>query len=216
MWAVNASRVRQAASWIGVFLFSVIILSTGFVVVRQSLAIGLGWLAIPAVSLAVGVIAFASYKTMAPAPPDETPEAKRSRSRWIIGANLFASVVVIAGILSALGPLSTPKPRILKEIEGRWGRPGCRIVFRFTVRDRALIIDYERPASGDRRSRSIATIVTAEGDELSTRGDYPRAERPSNATFIYSTNGVTEGLTWDDNVRDLPLGLVPCPEMPQP
>lgn len=202
---------RQVTTWLGIGLLGLIILATALVVVRQSFATGFGWAGVPVVCIATVVIAFGTYKAIAPVPEAESPTERLSRRLWVIGGVTFAAVSVLAGIFSTLGQLSPPvQARILERIPGRWGESDCAITFRFTVRDNALIVDSDRRPPSQPPYRLIATIVRAQGDVMEVRGEAPAAANGKAATFTYSTNGVSEQLMWNDRVSSVPSQYRRC------
>jgi hypothetical protein len=106
-------------------------------------------------------------------------------------------------------PPSSRQPRIKSEIQDFWGEPGCAVVYRFVIRDRALIIDRVRRPLGAPALHRVATIILAEGDVLDVRGE---EDAPGQAaTFTYVTNGVTERLYWNDQALRSIEELLPCP-----
>ena len=111
--------------------------------------------------------------------------------------------------VAAAGPQPSPTPRILQRLPGSWGEPGCAVTYRFTVRDRALMIESDRRPAGTRPFRSEATVTSSSGDVLHSVGEKPAEDRGRAATFRYSTNGATERLEWDAH-SGAPLVLDRC------
>lgn len=101
-------------------------------------------------------------------------------------------------------------PRIRLKLPGIWGETGCSVTYRFVIRGRAVTVDSVRRPSGFPPHHLVATIVSAEGDVMHVTGDTPPRARGRAATFTYATNGVIERLTWNDQVRPVPLELDRC------
>jgi hypothetical protein len=129
---------------------------------------------------------------------------------------LFLAFVAASGIISTIGSLvepqstATPPARIVQRIQGLWGQRNCTVTFRFSIREDALIIDAVRRPSGSPPYRLEATIMRRQGDVLDVLGERPHWARGMGARFTYFTNGVTERLTWDDQVDSLPSKLDRC------
>lgn len=113
-------------------------------------------------------------------------------------------------IRKAVRPKAAEPPRIRLKLPGVWGEPGCAVTYRFAIRDRALIVDSVRRPAGAPPHHLVATIIGAGGDVMNVAGEEPAAARGTAATFTYATNGVTERLMWDDQVRPVPLELDRC------
>lgn len=101
-------------------------------------------------------------------------------------------------------------PRIRTAIAGVWGESNCEVTYRFVAQERALTVEALRRPSGSGPFRLIATITAEHGDVMSVTGEKPPAARGKAATFTYFNNGVIERLTWDDQVRSVPLELDRC------
>lgn len=113
-------------------------------------------------------------------------------------------------ILTEVAPPPAAPARIRLKLPGVWGEPGCAVTYRFRIEDRALLVDAERRPEGERPYRLVATIINAEGDAMNVTGEAPEAARGKAATFGYATNGAIERLTWDDQVRPVPIKLDRC------
>lgn len=113
-------------------------------------------------------------------------------------------------ILTKVAPPPAAPPRIRLKLPGVWGEPGCRVTYRFAIRDQALLVDAERRPDGAPPYRLVATITASEGDAINVTGEQPASARGKAATFTYWTNGATERLTWDDQVSPAPLELDRC------
>lgn len=113
-------------------------------------------------------------------------------------------------ILTEVAPAPAAPPRIRLKLPGVWGEPGCAVTYRFRIEERALLVDAERRPRGAAPYRLVASITGAEGDALNVTGEAPETARGKAATFTYATNGVTERLTWDDQVGPVPLELDRC------
>ncbi len=114
--------------------------------------------------------------------------------------------------LGKLTPVSGADSRILKSLPGLWGEPGCtEVTYRFAVKDQALIVESVKLPPDATPYRLVATIVSAKADEMEVRGESPKAAQGVGARFLYSTNGVTERLVWQDHVPDsAPVELDRC------
>ncbi len=101
--------------------------------------------------------------------------------------------------------------RILHKISGLWGEPGCKVAYRFRLAGQTgLAIDWERRPPGEKPWHAEATILTAKGDILESRGEVPADQKGQAATFRYETNGMTERLIWDYQSGDAALELDRC------
>jgi len=107
-------------------------------------------------------------------------------------------------------PTAPPPARIREKIGGLWGEPGCAVTYRFTLRDKALIVDGERRPAGEAPWTLVATVTSAEGDVVNVVGEQPARAKGSAAAFTYVTNGVTERLVWDDQGDEVPVELERC------
>lgn len=110
-----------------------------------------------------------------------------------------------AEILEIVRPSQEEPPRVLSELSGLWGEPGCGVVHRFSIEGDAVVVeeignDY----------RSVGTIISASGDEMRTTTVEPPEDRGTSMRLIYETNGVTETLTIADLRTEVPLTLDRC------
>ncbi|HEU0098735.1 MAG TPA: hypothetical protein VFQ67_08150 [Allosphingosinicella sp.] len=113
---------------------------------------------------------------------------------------------ILARIPSSPGEV----PRVSRRLPGRWGEIGCRVVYRFRINEKALLVDLVRRPPDVRYWQLVATITHEEGDVMEVRAEEPEAARGDAATFTYVTNGVTEHLIWDDQGGSVPLKLDRC------
>jgi len=113
-------------------------------------------------------------------------------------------------IRAAILPKAAAPPRIVRELPGTWGEPGCAVTYRFRIQERALIVDSVRRPSGAASHHLVATIVGAEGDAMNVTAEQPESARGTAITFTYTSNGVTERLTWEDQGLPVPLELDRC------
>lgn len=129
---------------------------------------------------------------------------------WGLLVVVAATLATASGLLPMLEHfIPRPQPRILSKLPGLWGPEGCGVVFRFRIRDSALIITQERRRPGDPPYYAIATITNMDGDMLQTVGEEPLESAGHSSTFTYFTNGVTERLSWNDRLHAIPP-LRPC------
>lgn len=113
-------------------------------------------------------------------------------------------------VVAQTTPKAARPARIRERLPGIWGEPGCRVSYRFAIRDDALVAQWDRPPPDAGPWRLVATITKAEDDVIEVRGEEPAEARGRAATFTYVTNGVTERLIWDDQGSHVPLELDRC------
>lgn len=116
------------------------------------------------------------------------------------------------GVGQILAEVKPPRitPRIRQKLPGIWGETGCRVTYRFDVREKAVTVVSLRRPSGTNPYRLVASIVSESGDELNVTGEEPEAARGMSATFTYRSNSVVERLTWNDRAGSVPLELDRC------
>jgi hypothetical protein len=102
---------------------------------------------------------------------------------------------------------------IRQKIVGFWGRDSCAILFKFDLKNDALLVSGVREPAGEPPYRMEATVILAEGNVMETRGESEGAVGASG-TFTYETNGGTvERLYWrDDSMKQDPTVLNRCPK----
>jgi hypothetical protein len=113
-------------------------------------------------------------------------------------------------IRSAVVPKQEELPRIRLKLPGIWGETGCAVTYRFALQDRALTVDSVRRPPGSQPHHLVATITSVDRDVMHVTGEQPQSARGKAATFTYVTNGITERVTWDDQVSAVPLELDRC------
>jgi hypothetical protein len=115
----------------------------------------------------------------------------------------------IEEIRTKLGLKSHP-PRIRLKLPGIWGERGCAVTYRFQLRERVVLVQSVRRPGGTPPFRLVATITSVNGDIMTVVGEEPDTARGKAATFTYESNGMTERVTWDDQVSPVPLELDRC------
>lgn len=115
-------------------------------------------------------------------------------------------------IIDRLPPSAPAMAPVLTELPGRWGEPGCDVVWRFTLEDNALTVEIVETLPGLPPYRLLASVTAANGYRLEATGEQPPEARGMAATFTLDDTGAIPRLSWMDRAREVPLVLEPCPE----
>lgn len=133
-----------------------------------------------------------------------------------------ATVKATAGRVGEIGAqLGVGKTALIRQkIAGTWGEPGCAVLRRFSLADRALAVETLRVPPGMEPLRWSFTIE-AEANEARAAGmrasTFSATEREglypgSSVKFRYLTDGMNERLVWDsENQQQAAPELVRCP-----
>lgn len=113
-------------------------------------------------------------------------------------------------IALGLAPAEVDRPPILDRLPGRWGEPGCGVVWQFRIEANALTAEIVKTEDGLPDYALTASIVSAKDMTLQAIGESPVAAKGMAATFSLDADGAIPRLRWSDRAREVPIILEPC------